>query len=195
MKEKILLYLPSVIFNIAEILVIILTGVLLRLDCEHIILIIITFFIVRMASNSSMHYKKWYLCLIYSTLAFLSLFIVAKVNLLLSIAITIFYALILTGKGNINDMFMWSGNESKYEPLRNFISLSPNNPILLEHEEYWRKNYSMRYKILQSFFRERKTYSMIMDEENLSDNSVIKTECKTIYSILEKPLNLPPIKN
>ena len=53
----------------------------------------------------------------------------------------------------------------------------------------------MIYKILQSFFRERKTYSMIMNEENLSDSSVIKAECKTIYSILEKPLNLPPIKN
>lgn len=194
MKEKLHLYLPSIIFNIAELLVIFLTGVLLRLGYEHITLIMLIFFIVRITTNSAMHYKKWYLCIIYSTLAFLSLFVVAKVNIYLSFGITVFYSILLTGKGNINDMFMWSGNESKYEALRNFISLSPNHPILLEHEEYWRKNYIMRYKILNSFFRERKSYTKIMEEENLSDSTMIKNECKTIYSVLEKPLNLPPIK-
>jgi hypothetical protein len=52
----------------------------------------------------------------------------------------------------------------------------------------------MRYKILKSFYRECKSYSKIMEEEKLPDNTIIKNECKTIYAILEKPLNLPPIK-
>ena len=91
-------------------------------------------------------------------------------------------------------MLMWKGNDSKYEALRDFIAMSPNNSVLLEHEEYWRKNYLMRYKILQLFYRERKSYAKIVEEEDLKDDSIIKSECKTIYAILEKPLGLPPIK-
>lgn len=191
--KKILYYLPTIIFNVAETLVIILIGVLLKLSFEVIVLIGILFAIIRMSLGKPMHYKDWYKCLIWSTLVFLSLFILAKANLFICIIMTIFCAYILTSKGNIDDIFMWKGNDSKYEALRSFISLSPNNPILLEHEEYWRKNYSMRYKILQSFYREGKSYSKIMEEEGLADNTIIKNECKTIYAILEKPLNLPPI--
>lgn len=191
--KKILYYLPSIIFNLAETLVIILIGVLLKLDMRIIALITTLFAIIRMGLGGVMHYKDWYRCLIWSTLVFLSLFVVAKVDIIVCIIMTIFCAYILTSKANINDIFMWKGNESKYDALKNFISLSPNNPILLEHEEYWRKNYLMRYKILQAFYREGKSYAKIMEEEGLPDNTIIKNECKTIYAILEKPLNLPPI--
>lgn len=194
MKNKILLYLPSVIFNFVEVGVIALIGMLLDLPIKEMAIIFILFAIMRMSLGGAMHYKDWYKCMIWSALVFLSLFVLAKANLFICILMTIFCAFILTGKGNIKDIFMWSGNESKYEALRNFISLSPNNPILLEHENYWRTNYLIRYKILQSFYRERKSYSKIMEEEGLTDSSIIKNECKTIYAILEKPLNLPPIK-
>lgn len=193
MKSKILLYLPSIIFNVAEVLILALIGVLLGLTINEMIMVFVTFAIVRISLGGAMHYKDWYKCLIWSTLVFLSLFVIAKADIMICIIMTIFCAYILTSKGNINDIFMWSGNESKYEALRNFIALSPNNPILLEHEEYWRKNYLMRYKILQAFYRERKSYAKIIEEEGLPDNTIIKSECKTIYAILEKPLNLPPI--
>ncbi len=194
MKNKILLYLPSIIFNVVEVGIIALIGTLLDLPIKEMIIIFLLFAIIRMNLGEAMHYKDWYKCMLWSSLVFLSLFVVAKTNIFICILMTIFCAYILTNKGNIKNIFMWSGNESKYEALRNFISLSPNNPILLEHENYWRSNYLMRYKILQSFYRERKSYSKIMEEEGLTDNTIIKNECKTIYAILEKPLNLPPIK-
>lgn len=99
----------------------------------------------------------------------------------------------MTGKSNINDIYLWSGKSSKYDALKEFISFSPNNSIILEHEEYWRKNYIMRYKIFKLYFRDNKSYEEIKQIEDLPDNTIIKKECATIYSILERPLNLPPI--
>lgn len=192
--SKFFYYLPSLIFNLAETLVIFLVGKLLMLELKIIILILVLFAMTRISVGKSMHYKDWYRCLVWSTLVFLSLFVIAKADLVICIIMTVFCAYILTTRGDINDAFMWKGNDSKYEALRDFIAMSPNNTILLEHEEYWRKNYLMRYKILQSFYRERKSHNKIMEEEGLPDNSIIKSECKTIYAILEKPLDLPPIK-
>lgn len=123
----------------------------------------------------------------------LSLFLILKVDLIISILFTIFAAFIMTGKSNINDIYLWSGKSSKYDALKEFISFSPNNAIILEHEEYWRKNYIMRYKIFKLYFRDNKSYEEIKQIEDLPDNTIIKKECATIYSILERPLNLPPI--
>ena len=97
-------------------------------------------------------------------------------------------------KADINDLYMWKGNRSKYNALINLVSLSPNNKILLEHEEYWRNNYPMRYEIFKLFFRERKTYEDIVEELDLPDTKVIQRECKSIYDILERPLGLPSIE-
>lgn len=77
--------------------------------------------------------------------------------------------------------------------MKDFIAMSPNNPIILEHEEYWRKNYFMRSEIFKLYFRENKKYDEIRELKDLPDNTVIKRECATIYSILERPLNLPPV--
>ena len=44
------------------------------------------------------------------------------------------------------------------------------------------------------YFRENKTYKEIGEIKDLDSNTIIKKECATIYSILERPLNLPPIE-
>ena len=143
--------------------------------------------------GKALHFKTWYRCLVWSSLILLSLFLILKVDLIISILFTIFAAFIMTGKSNINDIYLWSGKSSKYDALKEFISFSPNNSIILEHEEYWRKNYIMRYKIFKLYFRDNKSYEEIKQIEDLPDNTIIKKECATIYSILERPLNLPPI--
>ena len=123
----------------------------------------------------------------------LSLFVLLKVDLVVSVMFAIFSAFIMTGKSNIYDMYLWTGKVSKYDALKNFIAISPNHPILLEHEEYWRKNYPMRYEIFQLYFRENQTYEYIAKLKGFDDNTITKRECATIYSILERPLGLPPV--
>lgn len=183
------------IFNIAETILIFLVGRVLRLETNHIFLVMLSFVVSRGFFGQSLHFKTWYRCLVWSLLILLSLFLILKIDLKISILFTIFSAFIMTGKSNINDMYLWSGKTSKYDALKDFMAMSPNNPIVLEHEEYWRKNYLIRYEIFKYYFRENKTYKEIskLKDWNEDDNTIIKRECATIYSILEKPLNLPPI--
>ena len=185
--------LPTLIFNVVETLIIFMCGLALNLEMKYILVIMLTFMISRGFFGKALHFKTWYRCLIWSTFIMLSLFVLLKVDLVISILFAIFSAFIMTGKSNICDMYLWTGKVSKYDALKNFIAISPNHPILLEHEEYWRKNYPMRYEIFQLYFRENQTYEYIAKLKGFDDNTITKRECSTIYSILERPLGLPPV--
>ncbi len=193
MSDKAKNLLSSLIFNIAETILIFLMGRLLSLPVNYIIIIMLTFMISRGCFGKALHFKTWYRCLVWSLLILLSLFVLLKVDLVVSIMFAIFSAFIMTGKSNICDMYLWTGKVSKYDALKNFVAISPNHPILIEHEEYWRKNYPMRYEIFQLYFRENQTYEYIAKLKGFDDNTITKRECATIYSILERPLGLPPV--
>lgn len=193
MNEKFKNLLSSLIFNIAETMLIFLVGKLLCLPTNYIIITMLTFMISRGCFGQALHFKTWYRCLVWSLLILLSLFLLLKVDLVISILFSIFSAFIMTGKSNIKDAYLWTGKISKYDALKNFIAISPNHPIILEHEEYWRRNYPMRYEIFNLYFRENQTYEYIAKLKGFEDNTVTKRECATIYSILERPLGLPPI--
>lgn len=192
--DKLKKILPTLIFNIVETLVIFMCGIALNLEIKYVLTIMLTFMISRGFFGKALHFKTWYRCLIWSTFIMLSLFVLLKVDLMLSILFAIFSAFIMTGKSNIKDMYMWTGKVSKYDALKDFVAISPNHPILLEHEAYWRKNYPVRYEIFKMYFRENKTYQEIANIKGFDDNTITKKECSTIYSILERPLGLPPIK-
>lgn len=185
--------LPTLIFNIVETLIIFMCGLALNLEIKYILMIMLTFMISRGFFGKALHFKTWYRCLIWSSFIMLSLFVLLKVDLVVSVMFAIFSAFIMTGKSNICDMYLWTGKVSKYDALKNFVAISPNHPILLEHEEYWRKNYPMRYEIFQLYFRENQTYEYIAKLKGFEDNTITKRECATIYSILERPLGLPPV--
>ena len=186
--------LPTLIFNIVETLIIFMCGLTLNLEMKYIIMIMLTFMISRGCFGKALHFKTWYRCLVWSLLILLSLFVLLKVDLVISIMFAIFSAFIMTGKSNICNMYLWTGRVSKYDALKNFVAISPNHPILLEHEEYWRKNYPMRYEIFQLYFRENQTYEYIAKLKGFEDNTITKRECATIYSVLERPLGLPPVE-
>ena len=192
--ERIKNIISTIIFNIAETILIFLVGRMLGLEINNILIVMLSFMVSRGFFGKSLHFKTWYRCLVWSLLILLSLFLILKIDLRVSILFTIFSAFFMTGKSNINDMYLWSGRTSKYDALKDFVSLAPNNPIILEHEAYWMKNYPMRYEIFKLYFRENKSYSEIITLKNLPDNTIIKKECATIYSILERPLGLPPIQ-
>lgn len=183
----------TLIFNVAETILIFLVGRILGLEINNIIIVMLCFMISRGFFGKSLHFRTWYRCLVWSLLILLSLFLILKIDLKVSILFTIFSAFIMTGRSNIKDMYLWSGKTSKYDALKDFISVSPNNSIILEHEEYWRKNYPIRYDIFRLYFRENKTYQEIAEIKGFDDNTITKRECATIYSVLERPLNLPPI--
>ena len=191
--EKYKRIISTLIFNIAETILIFLVGRMLGLETNNIIIVMLCFMISRGCLGQSLHFKTFYRCLVWSLLILLSLFLILKIDLKISILFTIFSAFIMTGRSNIKDMYLWSGKASKYDALKDLIAISPNNSIILEHEEYWRKNYPIRYDIFKLYFRENKTYQEIAEIKSFDDNTITKRECATIYSILERPLNLPPL--
>ena len=78
--EKIKYYLPSIIFNVAELSVIFLAGKLLGLTLGEMLLILTVFVMIRMTVGKAMHYKSPYKCAIWSLLVFLSLFVLTNVG-------------------------------------------------------------------------------------------------------------------
>lgn len=101
----------TLFFNVAETLVIFLIGKSLRLPITNILLVMITFMISRGFFGKALHFKTWYRCLIWSSLIMLSLFVLLKIDLVLSIVFAIFSAFIMTGKSNINDIYIYGKME------------------------------------------------------------------------------------
>ena len=96
--EKIRKFLPTLIFNIAETIIIILSGIALKLQIQYILFVMLTFMISRGCFGKALHFKTWYRCLIWSLLIMLSLFVLLKIDLVLSIVFAIFAAFIMTRK-------------------------------------------------------------------------------------------------
>lgn len=99
--KKILYYLPSIIFNFVELLIIYISGLCLKISAIQIIIIFMSFVLIRTILGGQLHYKAWYKCSTWSILVFMSFFLLAKVNIAISLALAIFSGMILTTKGNI----------------------------------------------------------------------------------------------
>ena len=180
--------LPSIIFNVSELLIVILIGVLLQLGLDKMIILVLLFSICRMAFKKALHYKDWKRCILMTSLFFLSLFIVAKADFLLALVLTIFEAMILTGNGNINDTFMWGGNKLNKEVF-DWVKFNPDNEKLLKYEKDLKENDKQKYIIFKYRFREFKSYS---DISKLMDIDVqrISDEIKIISHFIEYSIRL-----
>lgn len=171
MMEKIKKFLPTLIFNIAETLVILFTGMALKCDIVNTVSLMLTFMISRGCFGQALHFKTWYRCLIWSTLIMLSLFVLLKLDLVLSILFAIFSAFIMTGKSNIKDMYMWnnSNEPSKYQDVIDYIKYNSFDDKLLEFEDKLKARDNLAYLIYKYRFKDGKTFyeiSQILDMDN-----------------------------
>lgn len=185
MKKKIGELLPTLIFNIAETLIIFLTGVMLSLDIRYVILIMLTFMISRGLFGKALHFKTWYRCLIWSTLIMLSLFVLLKVDLIISILFAIFSAFIMTGKSNIKDMYMWNncGEPSKYADIVEFIKYHSFDDDLIEFENKLKSMDTVEYLVYKYRFKEGKTFSEISELLDLDNPRIVEKLDKVAFAI------------
>lgn len=168
--EKLKYYLPSIIFNVAEILVILLAGKLLGLSLKIMLIIMILFCIIRVTLGSAMHYK----CAIWSLLVFLSLFALTNVGFLVSIIMSVFCAYILTGKGDISDMFMWKGRNTKYNDIEEYIKFNSMETKLIEYEEKLRNRDNLTYLIYKYRFIDKMTFAEISERLDLENPRIVE---------------------
>lgn len=176
--------LPSIIFNIVETLLLILGAYLLKIGLVNTCLVFLTFQISRFYFKMPKHYKDWKKCLIWTLLIFISLFVVARVDITVGMLTTVFTAYILSGKADIGDMYMWKGNkESKYVKLDDYIKFNGLSKDLLEMEANL-KNYDTKlYLIYLRRFRENKSFEEMREEFDM-DNPRINEAIDKVYTLM-----------
>lgn len=157
----------TITFNVAETMLILLSGLSLGADISNIVLVMLVFMISRGCFGQPLHFKTWYRCLIWSLLILTSLFAILKINLVLCVLFAVFGAFIMTGKSNIQDMYLWKndGEPSKYQDIMEFVKYNEFNDLLLEFEEKL-KTKNLEYLIYKYRFKENKTFaeiSMLLD--------------------------------
>lgn len=162
----------TIIFNLVELIVIILFGCLFKIELSHSIMLCFIFFLTRATCGKPMHYKDWYRCAIWSCLTFLSLYLLCNLDLFVIILLTFFTALITTGKADITDMFMWKGNASKNEDVAEYIKLHPLDDKLIEFEEKLKKKNDLQYMIYKYRFRDGLTFQQIEERLDVSTQRI-----------------------
>lgn len=167
--EKSMFNLPSIIFNLAEVLVIILAGKLLGLRLEITLLIMIVFVMIRITVGGAMHYKSPYRCAIWSMLMFLSLFSLTNAGFRVSLIMAIFCAFTLTTKGNLQDGFMWKGKETKYADIDEYIKYNSMETKLIEYEEKLKKQDNLTYLIYKYRFKDNMKFSDICERLDMQN--------------------------
>lgn len=161
----------SLIFNIIETLLIFLIGKLLRLPISNIIIVMLTFMISRGCFGKSLHFKTWYRCLVWSAVIMLSLFLILKVDLVVSILFAIFSAFIMTGRSNIEDIYLWKPqNESKYKDIEEYVKYNLMNPDLLNFEDNLKRRDDLLFLIYKYRFRDNLTFSEISEKLDGMEN-------------------------
>ena len=157
----------TIIFNIVELIVVILIGLFMKVDFNICIFLCVTFFIVRATTGKPMHYKAWYRCAMWSSLTFFSLYLLSDLNLLSILFFAVFTAIISTGKADITNIFMWKGNASKHEDIMEYVKLHPLDNKLLEFEEKLKSKNDVQYLIYKYIFKEGLSFQQIEDRIEL----------------------------
>lgn len=183
--------LPSYIFSIAETIIVVLIGMLLKLPINYIILVLFTFIITRFiiarsTHNKLIHFKTWYRCLIWSLLVMLSLFVLLHVDLVISITFAIFSAFIMTGKSNIEDMYLWKNSDdpSKYQDVIEYVKYNSLDDKLLEFEDKIRNRDKLEYLIYKYKFKENKTFNEMSELlDNMSNPRIVEHLDKISFAL------------
>lgn len=173
----------TIVFNLAETFLILLIGKSLNLPINYIIIVMLVFMISRGFFGQALHFKTWYRCLIWSALIMFSLFVILKLDLVISILFAIFSAFIMTGRSNVKDMYLWSNGEpSKYQDIIDYIKYNPFNDDLLSFEEKLKQN-NLEYLIYKYRFKDNKTFSEISELLQMDNPRIVEQLDKIVFAM------------
>lgn len=202
--KKVLYYLPSIIFNAVEVLLIALIGTQLKTPIILVIIIFAIFAIGRINFGSSMHYKDWKKCMLWSSLVFASFFLLSRANILICLALTTFASYILTSagnvkgkrlllppgrkveekktKGDITDIFMWS-KISKYVDIDEFIKYNLYDDKLIEFQNKIKVQNNLDYLIFKYRFIENMTFEEMSEKLDMPTPRISEKIDKIAFAI------------
>ena len=176
---------PDLIFNVAETVIIVLMGMSLKLPINYVILVMLTFLITRGLFGKPLHFKNWYRCLIWSMLIMLSLFVLLKVDLVVSITFAVFAAFIMTGKSNVNDMYLWKSCDepSKYQDIIDYVKYNELDNKLLEFEYKIKERNNLEYLIYKYKFKDNRTFSEMSELLDMENPRIVEQLDKIAFAM------------
>jgi hypothetical protein len=183
-------YLPNILFNVFEILVIFMIGIVLNVSIKYILVIFISFILNKVIFGKSMHYKDWYLCLIWSVILFISFYLLSKIDIKIAVFATSTYVF-FSQKTNIKDLdkiFFWGGNALNQQVF-DWVKFNRNNKKLLEYEKHLKENDKRKYYIFVYRFKELKSYSEIAKLMDI-DAQRVSDEIKIMSHFIEYSIRL-----
>lgn len=172
--KKIMYYMPSIIFNIAEVSIIFLAGKMIGLSLEVMLVIFGLFVTVRISLGGAMHYKSPYKCAVWSLLVFLSLFVLTNVGFGVSIIMAIFCAFVLTTKGDLRDGLQWKGKNTKYNDIEEYIKYNSMETKLIEYENKLKDKDNLTYLIYKYRFKDKMTFAEISERLDLENPRIVE---------------------
>lgn len=183
-------YLPKILFNIFELIVIFGAGILFKLNIEYILAIFISFVFNKIIYGETLHYKEWYLCIIWTLLLFCSYYLLAKIDIKIALIATISFVF-FSKKSNIkdlNNLFFWGGNLLNNQVF-DWVKFNQTNNKLLKYEDNLRENDKQKFYIFKYRFREFKSYKEISELMDM-DIQRISDEIKAISHFIEYSIRL-----
>lgn len=199
----------SLIFNIAETIIIIISALIIGINIKDVLMIILVFTSLRINIGSAMHYKSWKSCLVWSTLLLVSIFILVKIDIYIAIFMTLIAGIIVTSKGDINyedkdiqkqqTAYMWlkKDKKSKYAFIEEKIEEYKGKRELERFENILKESDELSYQIYTKRYYENKSFEKIAEECNLSSNKriterldAIQLSMKTAFKLMEEELSL-----
>ena len=181
--EKLKLYLPSIVFNLAEISIIFLIGRLLKFNFTSMLVIFLLFVTIRITLGGAMHYKSPYKCAVWSLLVFLSLFSLANAGWIISIIMTAFCAFILTTKGDWRDGLQWKGKKSNYSDIDEYIKFNEFENRLIEFERKLKDQDNLLFLLYKYRFKDNNTFAEIKEKTGLENVRIAEKIDKIALSL------------
>lgn len=173
---------PSIIFNLCETILLILGSYLLKIGLINTLIVLLVFQISRAYFKMPKHYKQWQQCLVWTLIIFISLFVVARVDISVGILTTVFASYILSGKADLNDMYMWSGKKTQYQDIIDYIKFNPLNDKLIEFENKIKEQDNLSYLIYKYRFKDLLTFQEISDRLQIETNRITEIQDKVAFT-------------
>ena len=96
--------------------------------------------------------------------------------------VTIFTAYILSGKSDIKDMYMWTGNKTQYQDIIDYIKYNPLNSKIKEFEEKIQEQDNLSYLIYKYRFKDLLTFAEISKRLNIETNRITEIQEKVAFT-------------
>lgn len=169
--RRFIIYIPSILFNLLEIVILFLTGYyIVGLPVLQIILPLVIFTVCRTVTNSAKHYKSPVLCAIWSGILFTSIFYLIKINFSMGMLLTVVAALAQTGLLDVRELFMWRRDYSKYQVIQDYIATHAGEKKLKEFETRLEKADPFIYQVYDLKFNKKLSFDKISETLDGMDN-------------------------